>query len=115
MNRPSPLFFLGVLLLFLLPTAAGRFLLDLAGGLLLAALVLPLLLTGVGWIGWRVIQSRMVVCEVCGMRTFGSAGQCPVCGSGLNRSSDSGGSSQSSSDASSATIDVIAKDEGSES
>ena len=61
MNRPPALLWI-VLLLLLLPTAAGRVLLDLAGGLLLIALVLPFVLAGVGWIGWKLLQSRMVTC-----------------------------------------------------
>ena len=55
MNRPSPLLWLGLLLLLLLPTAAGRVLLDLLGGLMLAVLAIPLVLTGLGWIGWKVL------------------------------------------------------------
>ena len=46
MNRPSPLLWLGLLLLVLLPSAAGRVLLDLIGGLMLAVVAIPLVLTG---------------------------------------------------------------------
>ena len=53
MNRPPALLWL-LLLLLLLPTAAGRVLLDLAGGVVLVLIALPLLLTGVGWIGWKI-------------------------------------------------------------
>jgi len=117
MARPSPLIWLALLLILLLPTAAGRVLLDLAGGLMLAALVLPFLLTGLGWLGWRVLQSRMVTCQACGMRTLSSSGQCPVCGAGL---SDTTGSASFKSDASmstpasDATIDITAEDAGSD-
>ena len=61
MNRPPALLWFAVLLLLLLPTAAGRVLLDLVGGVALVLLALPLLLTGLGWIGWKVLQSRMAV------------------------------------------------------
>ncbi len=117
MARPSPLIWFALLLILLLPTAAGRVLLDLAGGLMLAALVLPFLLTGLGWLGWRVLQSRMVTCQACGMRTLSSSGQCPVCGAGL---SDTTGSASFKSDASmstpasDATIDITAEDAGSD-
>ena len=59
MNRPPAVLWIGVVLLLLLPTAAGRLLLDLAGGVLLALLVLPLILSGLGWIGWKLLQSRI--------------------------------------------------------
>ena len=48
MNRPPAVLWIGVVLLLLLPTAAGRFLLDLAGGVLLALLALPLIFSGLG-------------------------------------------------------------------
>ncbi|KGG28490.1 MULTISPECIES: hypothetical protein [unclassified Prochlorococcus] len=117
MARPSPLIWLALLLIVLLPTAAGRFLLDLAGGLMLVALVLPFLLTGLGWLGWRVLQSRMVTCQACGVRTFGNSGQCPVCGAGLSDASELGGYNADggiSTPASAATIDITAEDAGSE-
>ncbi len=113
MPRPSPLLWLAFFLLLLLPTAAGRFLLDLAGGLLLALFVLPLLLSGLGWIGWKVLQSRMITCEVCGAKAFGGATQCLVCGSELASSiatSSSDSSEDTSRPASMATIDVKAED-----
>lgn len=120
-SRPSPLLWLALGLLVLMPTAAGRWLLDLLGGLMLLALAIPLVLSAVGWIGWKVLQSKMVTCNACGSRTFSNAGQCPICGSSLseddktidaNRDSFS---SQSSVPASSATIDISAEDVDSES
>ena len=117
MARPSPLIWLALLLILLLPTAAGRILLDLAGGLMLVALVLPFLLAGFGWLGWRVLQSRMVTCQACGLRTFGSSGQCPVCGAGLADTSELGDFKDDggiSTPASAATIDITAEDAGSE-
>ncbi|CAI8185832.1 MAG: Uncharacterised protein [Prochlorococcus marinus str. MIT 9215] len=118
MGKPSPLLWWAILLLLLLPTAAGRFLLDLAGGVMLALFVLPLLLAGLGWIGWRILQSRMVTCPSCGVSTLMASGQCPVCGTAV--SSRSGGAnsendSMSSIPASDATIDITAEDAGSES
>ena len=50
MNRSPAVLWIGVVLLLLLPTAAGRLLLDLAGGVLLALMALPLILSGLGWI-----------------------------------------------------------------
>ena len=114
MGRPSPVLWLALLLLLLLPTAAGRVLLDIAGGLMLAAFLIPLLLTGVGWLGWRALQSRVVTCSVCGVGTLSNTGSCPVCGSTMPNGQNSAFSSQrnDSTPASSATIDVTAEDAG---
>ena len=113
MNRTSPLLWVAVILIFLLPTAAGRILLDLAGGLMLIFLTLPLLLLGAGWIGWRVLKSRMVTCSVCGASILTDTTQCPACGSLISNKEDSNDSSFSTNNnipASSATIDITAKD-----
>ena len=75
MGRPSPLLWLIIALVILLPTAAGRALVDLLGGLMLLALAIPVVLTGVGWIGWKVLQSRMITCESCGARSLAKSGQ----------------------------------------
>ena len=76
MNRPPALLWFAVLLLLLLPTAAGRVLLDLVGGVALVLLALPLLLTGLGWIGWKVLQSRMVTCPACGTASVKGVERC---------------------------------------
>ncbi len=119
MARPSPLDWFALDGVLLLPTAAGRVLLDLAGGLMLALLALPLLISGIGWLGWRVIQSRMVTCEVCGIRTFSASSvTCPVCGSAFTGKEsslkDDSATNYSSAPASATTIDVTAEDIGSE-
>jgi len=113
MSRSFPLVWLALFLLLLLPTAAGRFLLDLAGGLMLALFALPLLLSGLGWIGWKVLQSRMITCDVCGTKTFRGASQCLVCGSGFSGDKFASAAEvvdDASDRASRATIDVQAED-----
>ena len=119
MLRPSPLIWLAILLLFLLPTAAGRVLLDIAGGLMLASLAIPIVLAGFGWLAWRGLQSKMVTCEVCGIKTFQNNGDCPVCGSAISSKNSSASSTNqqnnNSVSASNATIDVQAEDIGSDS
>ena len=104
-----------LLLLLLLPTAAGRLLLDLAGGLLLVIIALPLLLAGVGWIGWKVLQSRMVSCHACGAVSFGGASVCAVCGTPLSDAGHSTRAASPSVPASEVTIDVAAQDAGTDS
>ena len=118
MTRSSPLLWLALLFLLLLPTAAGRVLVDIAGGLMLVAVLIPLLITGFGWIGWKILQSKMVTCEVCGVRTFQNNGNCSFCGSAFSNEANTSGSSNSfqnnTGPASDATIDVQAEDISSE-
>ncbi|TCD55544.1 hypothetical protein [Synechococcus sp. BS55D] len=106
MPRSSSLLWIGLLLLILLPTAAGRVLLDVAGGLLLVLLALPLILGGAGWLGWRLLQSRMQACPACGAMNLSSGESCSVCGSPLTVADPS----TDSAPASAMTIDVQAQD-----
>ena len=116
MNRPPAVLWIAVLLLLLVPTAAGRLLLDLAGGVLLALLALPLILSGLGWIGWKLLQSRMISCTVCGATGLKGAGVCAVCGKPYANAGDSPTSSAApSAPASDLTIDVVAQDVDSDS
>ena len=57
MNRPPAIVWL-ILLLLLLPTAVGRILIDVVGGVALVLVAVPLILTGIGWIGWKLMQSQ---------------------------------------------------------
>ena len=92
MNRPPAILWL-ILLLLLLPTAAGRILLDVVGGVALVLVVVPLLLTGFGFIGWKLLQMQ-------GMRAAAPS----------SAGSTVGAYSETSVPASQATIDVIAQD-----
>ena len=87
MNRPPAIVWL-VLLLLLLPTAAGRILLDVVGGVALVLVAVPLILTGLGWIGWKLLQMQA---ENTQQSTVGSR-------------------TESSAPASEVTIDVTAQD-----
>ena len=87
MNRPPAIVWL-VLLLLLLPTAAGRILLDVVGGVALVLVAVPLILTGLGWIGWKLLQMQA---ENTQQSTVGSR-------------------AESSTPASEVTIDVTAQD-----
>ena len=102
-----------LIMIFIVPTTAGRFLVDLAGGLILTLLALPLLLTGIGWIGWRILQTRLIKCDFCGSSIVRDSISCPVCGSELtlkHQSDESFSQKNNSVPASSATIDITAKD-----
>jgi hypothetical protein len=79
MNRPIPWPWLLLALVLLLPSPAGRFLLDLVGGLTLTLLLLPLLAGVAGLIGWQILRQRLRTCPSCGAVSFG-ASACPACG-----------------------------------
>ena len=116
MNRPLAVLWIGVGLLLLLPTAAGRFLLDLAGGVLLALLALPLIFSGLGWIGWKLLQSRMISCTACGATGLKGTAVCAVCGTPYADAADSPANAAAPSvPASDLTIDVVAQDVDSDS
>ena len=87
MNRPPAIVWL-VLLVLLLPTAASRILLDVVGGVALVLVAVPLILTGLGWIGWKLLQMQA---ENTQRSTVGSR-------------------TESSAPASEVTIDVTAQD-----
>ena len=113
MGRLPPLVWLLALLL-LLPTPVGRALIDVLGGVALVLLALPFILGGLGWIGWKVLQSRMTVCPTCGAASFQATPVCAVCGSAFsetNGSQPTGSRFEAdSTPASSVTIDVTAED-----
>ena len=116
MNRPPAVLWIAVVLLLLVPTAAGRLLLDLAGGVLLALIALPLILSGLGWIGWKLLQSRMISCSACGATGLKGAAVCAVCGTPYANAADKPASAAApSAPASDLTIDVVAQDVDSES
>lgn len=102
-------------ILLLLPSTAGRFLLDVLGGVTLLLLLLPLLAAGAGFLAWQALRPRFTTCAACGVTSFGTA-VCPACGASLT---DPGSSSPGSSglrqtidtlEAGQVTIDVEAVD-----
>ena len=104
MSKPSPFLWLAILLILLLPSTAGKFFLDVAGGLMILIFLLPILLTGAGWIGWKLLQSKLTSCTSCGTSFFNTLEACPICGQ--QYSSDKKNSTKNSIPASSVTIDV---------
>ena len=115
MARPSTLLWFVLIGIALLPSAAGRIFIDIAGGLMFILLALPILLIGLGWLGLRFLQSRLIKCESCGASIINNSSQCPICGSILSINTENQSPSASinnSIPASSATIDITAKDAG---
>jgi rRNA maturation protein Nop10 len=90
MERRIPWLWIGVAAaLLLVPTPAGRILLDVIGGLTLTLLFLPVLLAGVALIGWQVLRRRLRTCPNCGFTSLGSEA-CPACGSAFGAAGASG-------------------------
>lgn len=83
---PWPWILLALLLLLLAPGPAGRFLLDLLGGLTLLLLLLPLLFGAAGLVGWQLLRRRLRTCSACGFTSVGNA-VCPACGTPFDASS----------------------------
>ena len=103
MNRPSSLIWMVFLfLLILLPTPAGKFIIDLAGGLILLITLIPLTIGGIGWIAWKRIQPKLKTCEACGSTFINNQFLCPVCGNNIKNNLES----IENIPASSATIDI---------
>ena len=88
MNKPSSLIWMVFILIFILPTPAGKFIIDLAGGIFLFITLIPLILGGIGWFVWKRIQSKVQTCEGCGLRFLNSQVICPVCGTTMKNSTD---------------------------
>ena len=102
MNKPSSLIWMVFVLLLILPTPAGKFIIDLAGGIFLILTIIPLLLGGVGWFAWKRIQSKVQKCEACGSSFLNTQLICPVCGTKIKNSKDN----LENIPASAATIDI---------
>ena len=106
MNKPSPLIWMVLILLLILPTSAGKFFIDIAGGLFLVILIAPLILAGVGWFTWNRIQSKVKTCKGCGSSFINNQIICPVCGTEISDPKDT----LENIPASAATIDVKSED-----
>ena len=106
MNKPSSLIWMVFILLIIVPTPAGKFILDLAGGIFLFIALIPLILGGVGWFTWKKIQSKVHTCEVCGSTFINNQYICPICGTSIKNTKDI----LENIPASAATIDIKSED-----
>ena len=98
------LWLLLALLLLLAPGPAGRFVLDLLGGITLLLVLLPLLLGAAGFVALQVIQRRLRTCELCGFASMEKE-FCPACGNAF-AAPTAGAESCEQFDVSNVTIDV---------
>ena len=106
MNKPSSLIWMVFILLIILPTPAGKFIIDLAGGIFLIITITPLILGGIAWFAWKRIQSKVQTCEACGSNFLNSQMNCPICGTTMKKNADI----IENIPASAATIDIKSED-----
>tara|TARA_B100000575_G_scaffold291199_1_gene296520 strand:- start:401 stop:727 length:327 start_codon:yes stop_codon:yes gene_type:complete len=106
MNKPSSLIWMVFILLIIVPTPAGKFIIDLASGIFLFITLIPVIIGGIGWFIWKRIQSKMQTCEACGSTFLNNQLICPICGTTLKKSPDV----LENIPASSATIDIKSED-----
>ena len=106
MNKPSSLIWMVFILLFILPTPAGKFVLDLAGGIFIIITLIPIILGVIGWFAWKKIQSEVQTCEACGSSFLNSQMMCPICGTNIKQTADI----LENIPASAATIDIKSED-----
>ena len=106
MNKPSSLIWMVFILLIILPTPAGKFIIDLAGGIFLLIAILPLILGGVGWLAWKRFQSKVQTCEACGSSFLNNQIICPICGANIKDPKNN----LENIPASAATIDIKSED-----
>ena len=106
MNKPSSLIWMVFILIVILPSPAGKFIIDLAGGIFLIITIIPLILGGIGWFTWKRIQSKLQTCEACGSSFLNSQIICPICGTTIKRKTEI----MENIPASAATIDIKSED-----
>ena len=106
MNKPSSLIWMVFILLLIIPTPAGKFIIDLAGGIFLLIAILPLILGGVGWLAWKRLQSQVQTCEACGSSFLNNQIICPICGANIKDPKNN----LENIPASAATIDIKSED-----
>ena len=106
MNKPSSIIWMVFVLLLIFPTPAGKFIIDLTGGIFLVITIMTLLIGGLGLLAWKRIQSNLQTCEACGSSFLNSQTICPICGTDLKKSKDI----LENIPASAATIDIKSED-----
>ena len=107
MNKTSTYIWLIIIFIFLLPTSAGRFFINMASGIMILIFLATILISGVGWLSWRKIKANIKSCGNCGANYFAESALCPICGSNQKLDTDD---SEFNIPASSATIDISAED-----
>tara|TARA_Y100000766_G_C18357585_1_gene342564 strand:- start:145 stop:474 length:330 start_codon:yes stop_codon:yes gene_type:complete len=106
MNKPSSLIWVVFILLIVFPTPAGKFIIDLAGGIFLFITLIPLIILAIGRFSWNRIQSKIQKCDSCGSSFLNNQSICPTCGKNLKNSKDI----LENIPASAATIDIKSED-----
>ncbi len=114
MLRTSNFIWILIGIVLLLPTGVGRLIIDLAGGLMIFILLLPIIILILGIIGWKLIKSQLSKCEICGVSSISTNKICPNCGANLSGNLNKQSKNNESIPASSVTIDIEAKSSNNE-
>ncbi len=107
MSKTSTFIWLSIIFIFLLPTSAGRFFIDMASGIVVIIFLATILISGVIWLSWKKIKANIQSCGNCGANYFSESTVCPICGSIQKSDEDN---SEFNIPASSATIDISAEE-----
>ena len=99
-----------LLLLILFPTVGGKILFNIAGSFILVIVTIPILLSGIGWITWRLLRNKIYNCTNCGAINFGNGQSCSVCGSSIGDQNRNKTDINDSIPASEVTIDISSYD-----
>ena len=106
MTKTSSILWMVFVILLILPTPAGKLILDLAGGIFLLIAVIPFVLGGIGWLAWKKIQANINICQSCGANYLNNTFVCPVCGESTQNTKNG----LENIPASAATIDIKSED-----
>ncbi len=93
-----------LIFILIIPLFGFNFVFGLLGNILLLIVLIPLLILGLGLLGFNWFKSSITLCENCGSSIIGNNDKCPYCNYDLIKDSDS------SSDASNKIIEIKAEE-----
>ena len=104
--KNQTIIWIAITFILLFPSTLGRFVIDMAGGLIIIALIMSICVIGVGWFSWRSLKANITTCTNCGSQYLSNSFNCPTCGSKQQISTEE----LNNIPASAATIDIEAKE-----
>ena len=68
-----------LIVILIIPIFGFHFLIGLLGNILLLIVLVPLLILGLGLLGFNSLKTNITLCENCGSTFIGNNGNCPNC------------------------------------
>jgi len=68
-----------LIFILIIPIFGFHFLIGLLGNILLLIVLVPLLILGIGLLGFNSLKTNITLCENCGSTFIGNNGNCPNC------------------------------------